>query len=217
MALHIIGGVLAVMAFVAFAWKIKRDAAEVDPVNDMRTVRRVRMGNILDDDLVRIVGRVVPRHAPLTAPISGRRCVAFVVEVYLPDDRSPFITNNDSAAFFLDGDGARALVLPPFPVLALSSRVRVQGRPDELPAEMRAWLEENRSSDDWKEAEALRCIERRIEPGETITLVGLARRGGSDGEDGAVGYREMPTTIVFETADGAPLSLSDDASLLKSA
>ena len=110
----------------------------------------------------------------------------------------------------------RALVLPPYPIVVLSDRVNRVSGPDELPAAFQEWLEEAHASDDWRREKKLRCIERRIDPGDLIALVGLCSRE-IDGDGAGGGYRDAPSRLVFETAEGAPLSLSDDKSLLSPA
>jgi hypothetical protein len=209
-------GVLAIAA--AAVWKLRRENVverdDVDDVVDMRSVRRVRLASIAGEDLVRVAGVVSSTAAPLTAPLSGRACVAWVIELRGPGlDVRVFFSDRAVGAFTIEEEGMRARIEPPCEVLALSVRLRTRVRPELLPSAFRQWLEEAHSGDEWEHMSRLEVRERRIEPGEPIAVVGLARRG-RDGDGLAAGYRDAPEVVLFENAEGAPLSLSDHPSLL---
>ena len=193
--------------------RIKRDVAHVDDIADMRSVPLVRLGEILAEDVVRAAGTVAPADSLLVAPVSGRPCVYYEVVVRLAYDAEPIIASSDICAFDLDDGSGRAYVQPPCPIIIVAERVRDTGAPESVPATLQAWLEENHASDDWREAKRLHWSERRIEPGDRLGLVGFARREVA--REGALGgYRDAPSQVVFETDERAPLSLSDDASLV---
>jgi hypothetical protein len=219
MPIDVGGLMIATLVFgpiLAIAVKIKHDAAALDDVNDMRTVPLMRLADAARTmpELVRVAGRAVA-HEPRRAPISGRPAVACVIELYRDGAREPFVSDVLVEPFLVEDEGGRARVEPPFQVLALSPRLSGRGC-DGLPAAFQAWVDERWDYDDWRAARRLRWIERRIEPGERVAVVGLARRElGGDGGGG--NYREAPSTVVIESDDGAPLSLSDHPSLVGAA
>jgi hypothetical protein len=204
-------GIVGAVALVGR--KMKRDADALSDVADMRSVALVRLGDVEDEAMVRVVGRVAPYDRPVTAPVSGRPCVAYAVELYVGGNVRPLVTGGEVRAFYVEDGGVRALVQPPCPIVALTARHEGRRTPAELTPAFAAWLEENHASDDWRHEKRLRFVEHRLEPGERAAIVGVARRE-VDGDAAFAGYREPPQLVVFETADDAPLSVSDDPSLL---
>jgi hypothetical protein len=198
--------------------KLRRDPAAYDAydVKDMRSVAPIRLADLValaQPDLVRVAGQAVAPERAVTSPLSGRSCVACVVELYRDGNPEPFATFPDVAPFFVEEGGVRVRVEPPCPVLALAGRVTGEGAGDQLPAAFQAEVDERWDYDDWRHAHRLRWIERRVEVGERVAVVGRARRQ-LDGGGGFEGYREAPSLVVIENDEGAPLSLSDHPSVL---
>jgi hypothetical protein len=208
-------GLLVIGPIVFIGWRIKRDDAELDPVNDMRSVRRVRIGAISAESLVRIAGRVAPREALVTAPLSGRPCVAYDLEIDLARERTSVRRDSCFTPFYVQDESGRALILPPCLVVVLAERARVESIVRDLPPAVQAQIGEQYEEYpeyDWRSFR-VRAVERRIEPGEQLTVVGWARRS-TIADDAAAGYRDSSDVVVVESEEGAPLSISDDESLL---
>jgi len=205
-------GVIAVVGggFSFLSRAFKRDIE--DDVADMRSVARAHAAAAREGAVVRVVGRVVDQGELLVAPVSDRRCVAYELEhCYRNGERN--IGDCASVPFLLDDDGgARAATSSACRVLALRLRIDERGRPDDLPAPFAAWLEENHSSDEWRHERRLSWWESRVEPGDRVAIVGVARR--EIAQQGNGGYRDAPTLLMLDHADDAPLSIGDDPSLL---
>jgi hypothetical protein len=192
--------------------KFKRDADEIapDPVADMRSVALVRLGSISGEQLARVAG-IVAAHGPTsTAPFSRQACVGYVVEIYFDRDRRPARSDSQMTPFLLVADGQRAIVLPPCPIVALAERWQCEHKIRTVPSEIAAWLDDE--CPEWREYRLVRAVERRVEPGDRLAVVGWASRR-SIGNDESAGYREGPEMVVLESEEGAPLSIGDDASL----
>lgn len=211
---ELVFGVLVFGGIGGIVWKIRRD--DVDDVTDMRSVPVVRIADAKDEQMVRVVGRVVTDHGELvTAPVSGRPCVAWQLHLTAPwtMGRDHILDRDDSVGFVIDDGTGRAQVAASFAVLALATRDEADGPPEFVPPSLAAWLAENYSSDEWRDLRRLRWQETRVEPGDLVAVVGIARVA-IDMHGEAATYRDVPKRVVIDGSDDAPLSLSDDKSLL---
>ena len=108
-------GVLVFGGIGGIVWKIRRE--DVDDVTDMRSVPLVRIADAKDEQMVRVAGRVAADHGELlTAPVSGRRCVAWQLALTAPWWRGgdPVVDRDDNISFLNDdasGRGRATLVL----------------------------------------------------------------------------------------------------------
>ena len=184
---------------------------DLDDTRDMRSVGRARASNAREGAVVRVVGRVTAGGELLIAPVSGRPCVAYEFEVR-PKGEERIGGDCSSRPFGLDDEGTRAATSSACRVMALRRRIEERGTGDDVPAPLAAWLEENHSSDEWRSMRKLTWWESRVEPGDTVAVVGVARR--QIDPDGEAGYRDAPTVLMLDDADDAPLSVGDDPSLL---
>ena len=188
---------------------LKRD---LDDVGDMRSVARAHAAVAREGAVVRVVGRVVDHGGEmLVAPVSGRRCVAYEFELRYGNGER-ILGDHASIPFMLDDGGTRAGTSSACRILALRPRVDERSRPEDVPASFAAWLEDNHASDEWRHERELQWWESRIELGDTVAVVGVARR--EIAQEGEGGYRDAPTLLMLDDADDAPLSLGDDPSLL---
>ena len=196
----------------AIAWKIRRDS--VDDVTDMRSVALVRVVDARDEQMVRVAGRVVAEDgALLTAPVSGRPCVAWELSFTTPAFGGERIMDRrDTVGFIVEDDSGRAHVAAEIAVWALQARAEGEGPGKDVPPTLAAWLAENHASDQWREIRRLRWRETRVEPGDQIAVVGIAHVS-IDSEGEAATYRDAPTRVVIDGSDDAPLSIADDPSL----
>jgi len=207
-------GVLVFGGIGATVWKIRRD--DVDDVTDMRSVQLVRIADAKDQQMVRVVGRVVADPGEMTtAPVSGRPSVAWRLQLTAPwtMGRDSVVERDDSRAFAIDDGTGRAHIMGSFKIWALATRAEGEGSVDDMPPSLPAWLDENYSSDEWRALRKLRWQETRVEPGDTVCVVGIARVV-VDQEGDAATYRDMPRRVELVGSDDAPLSISDDKTLL---
>ncbi|HEY2746897.1 MAG TPA: hypothetical protein VGL86_19880 [Polyangia bacterium] len=192
------------------AWQDEREV-RADLIADMRSVAICRLGAVAGESLVRVAGRARPREELLTAPFSATACLAWAVELYFDDDPKLERDERVVATFLLESEGENgaAVIVPPVPILALvSERLVLDDAVEPLPPVAREWIDEHYSGD-WSEAR-VRLVERRVEPGDRIAVVGWAR---TEYDDERVRYHAANELVLFADAEGAPLSISDDASL----
>ena len=196
------------------AWKIRRDL--VDDVADMRSVALVRIANAGDEQMVRVAGRVVADHGErLTAPVSGRACVAWELRFTTASRLDGcIIDRREAVGFVLDDGSGRAHVAGSVAIWALSARSEGEGEGagDDVPPPLAAWLAENHASDEWRQMRRLRWRETRVEPSDEIAVVGIAHVG-VDTEGEAATYRDAPRRVTIDGSDDAPLSIGDHPSL----
>jgi len=137
---RLFGGLIFFGAIGGIVWKIRRD--NVDDVTDMRSVPLLRIADARDEQMVRVAGRVVPDEGQLlTAPVSGRPCVAWELHFTASWSmgRDALIDRNGSVGFILDDGSGRAHVGFDLKVWALTARE--EGRADsgdEVPATLAA-------------------------------------------------------------------------------
>ncbi len=158
--------------------------------------------------LVKIAGQAAAVPS-LIAPFSGREVVWFQLVVteherylegtslreritrhLLESSRAPFTITDES------GGAARIVVDDEelFPTVTTDT-IDVGGR--DLPQRVQRALDERGIATRAKDGQRKRlvCIERRIEPGDTVIAIGPARRVTSH-DAGAAGYRHAPTELV---------------------
>lgn len=142
-----------------------------------------------DGELIRVFGRI---HADetLTAPITGRACVAWVV--WLERDGLPLLraADVDVTPFWLDDDSDRALVQPVAVASRLQLAVSVTEEPSALSERARAFLAERgyRNGGLWvREASLL--------PRATVTILGqlsvVREESRTSYRDAPLGEREL--------------------------
>jgi hypothetical protein len=170
------------------------------------------LDQVADGTRVKITGRIDAGERPLTAPISGRSCTAWSVEVRDWPSWAKIAVDQQMQEFVIrDGSNRPALVRasrarvlfhidasswpaqPTEPILALLRRLGLKsGGYFGSPLTYRPY----------------RYYEGALESGETITVVGLARLDVDP--SGATGsYREPAMRVVFTGARKTPLWILD--------
>ena len=192
--------------------KMSRDAAQLGPDAEMRAVKLVPIGKVEPEYLVRVAGVATPAGNIAETMVGKRPFVAYRFELFVPGHSSSLEQRSDGAFYIDDGSG-RARVEPPYDVTTLTTRTQGVFSADELPPAVRAFLEEATAGDDWRTSKHLRWIESWVEPGERVCVVGAATLRVDEG-GGAGDYRQSAELLTFETADDAPLAISDDPTLL---
>lgn len=167
------------------------------------------IGRISDGTRVKIVGRVDAAAALLEAPISGRACVAWSVEVQEAPGWETVLQAHEAQALLLrDGSGRPAIVH------AALARVLIETDETSWPlvptARMRAFLQRHgvRERGNYGSVRPYRYCEAAIEPGVMITVVGVARLE-IDATGVAGSYREAPLRARFAAAARTPLWILD--------
>lgn len=158
---------------------------------------------------VKIVGRLEAGKRPLEAPISGRACVAWTVEVQEGSNLRTIVLEGQTQDFVLhDGSGRTAIVRTAGARVAFGTDAWMA--PAQPSERMRAFLRRHRrpESGDPGSPSPYRYRESVLEPGEAITVVGMAQLE-IDPSESAGSYREPPLRVVIGAAPSAPLWILD--------
>jgi hypothetical protein len=167
------------------------------------------LDRVADGTRVKVAGRLDAGEQPLVAPISGRACAAWSVEVQEWPGWETMAVERQTQEFVLRDGSSR-------PALVRATRARVVFESDvwSWPAQpterMLALLHRHRlrESGHYGSATPYRYGEGALEPGETITVVGTGRLE-IDPSGAAASYREPPLRLVFSAAPQAPLWILD--------
>jgi hypothetical protein len=160
---------------------------------------------------VKVMGRVDPGDEPLEAPITGRACAAWSVELQKgPGGWETMLVEQKAQEFVLrDRSGRPALVRAEHASVVFD--VDTWSYPQQPNQRMRAFLQRHRmpeSSEFSVSPLPYRYVEGVLEPGEEITVVGTARLE-VDESGMAASYREPPMRAVFEASRQSPLWILD--------
>lgn len=192
----------------------------------LRSVPRVSVSDATEGSLVRIVGTLRAGPRTLEAPLSGRLCACFRVEVDVRVSTGKssswrnIIREEDGADFVVEDPSGRALVKGGTVETAIVLDQHLKsGTFDDATPELEAYLARHghKSTDFLGFNKAIRYREGVLEPGETVAVLGRAR-WEDDPEPGAVqpssgGYRESARKkrLVLEPGELGPVRVSDDA------
>ena len=175
--------------------------------------------------VARVSGRVVAVGPPLLAPISGKPCVYYCVEIFHfePNRRVPLAPGRTSVAsevqgrdFAIEDETGRALVRMPDPetVRAVPEPHRhyaadlVQGAAPELAAHLERWQKLAAESGF---SSAIFYVETSVGPGDELLVVGEARTEPDPAPEPAQGgLRSTPERAVIVGSAAQPLLFADD-------
>jgi molybdopterin-binding protein len=187
----------------------------IDDVRDWWIRRQVRrlsitaIDRVSDGARVKISGRLDPGRQPLEAPITGRPCAAWSVEVQEGTSFTSILVEVQAQDFALrDGSARAALVRTGQASIVFDSDASVWQR--QVTGRMRAFLERHRVPDRgyYGGGAPLRYIEGVLEAGEEVSVVGTARVE-LDATSDAASYREPPMRVVLDATPRAPLWILD--------
>jgi hypothetical protein len=209
--LAIVGGGFAWKYFKSDRWRLSRA---------LKKAARVPLADVRDGDVVRVTGRArAAEEEPFGAPLSGRACLAYEVEVeeYVQHGRSgkwkSIIHETDHVdAFWLVEPRARARVqcVPASLVLDRDAKFRsgVLREPDQT---LIAYLANHGQQHQGMIFNRnLRYREGIIEPGEEVTVLAVARsEPDPDPASTADGYRGRAMRMVLRSPAHGDLIISD--------
>jgi len=193
----------------------KRDIKEA-----LRNAKIVQIGEYPNGARKRIVGELSLLDEALIAPLSGRRCAAYIVEVdgirSSADHIPTFADEMKCVSFVIRDQTGRALVHPEHVRVALKDSTR--SRPDDQTPAEEALL--RRLAEDATLSSGLRFREGVIEPGAIVAVLGHGVVSLDEAADGPNehrgGYREPAgqTKVTITGSSRAPVLISDDPSVL---
>ncbi len=167
------------------------------------------LDRVTDGARVKVAGRLDAGAQPLAAPISGRACAAWSVEVQeFPGCETIAVEQKLQEFVLRDGSGRPALVRAArASVVFEEDAAWTPARPTDT---MVALLRRHRLRESgyfgWPTP--YRYCEGVLEPGETITVVGVARLE-IDPSGTAGSYREPPMRVVLSATPERPLWILD--------
>jgi hypothetical protein len=172
--------------------------------------KRYRIGELPEDTVGRIVGRVEPTGPMLRAPLTGRACVFYQVKV--SGDTGTIITEREGVAFRIVDETGAAIVDPRAAEVAVvfdhEARTDIFTAPT---AEQSALLARHgERSERWSGIRSLAFSEGVLEPGEDVAILGAGVREPDLHARPESGYREeLPTRLRLTSSPRYPLRISD--------
>ena len=179
----------------------------------LNALRRLAIGDLSNQGRVRVRGKAKPGGALLKAPISGRKCVFYAVEIeeWFNGSKTPLFTKTSTAPFHIEDDTGEILLNPDSRVdIDLRKRME-RGHSSECPAQVRSLLKRQGYGmvDEYGELRSLNFHEFIVLPDDAITALGTV--GHIIDSDGVVSYREPPSQRVLAADSEHALLLSDRA------
>ncbi|MBA3503969.1 MAG: hypothetical protein M4D80_29220 [Myxococcota bacterium] len=168
-----------------------------------------------EDTRGRIVGPAQPLGDTLTAPISGRPCVLWVIEVIenLGEDWPSLriLYAQRGISFVLEESGARAVVEPDRAIVSLVfDHTNMSNGADRADAMQKRVLAEHLAHRDFTHTVELTFHEAIVDVGEKVAVVGSGTREPDPDAQGAA-YRDAGRTrLRLTSSEKYPLSITDD-------
>jgi hypothetical protein len=160
---------------------------------------------------VKVKGKAGPGKHILKAPLSGRSCVFYSVDVgeWFNGTKTPLLEEKSDAAFRIDDSTGTALVDPSGAETYLRQSL-VQGHSSDYLSEHRTLLKRHGFGmvDEYGELRSLAFRETIIAPGDTIIALGSIRYEADP--NGIASYREQPQQPVLGSEANQPLLLSQE-------
>ncbi|MCP4445826.1 MAG: hypothetical protein GY811_10855 [Myxococcales bacterium] len=168
------------------------------------------LGNLPQRGLVKVVGKVRAGKTLLKAPITGRSCVFYCVDIgeWSNGSKTPLLSEQSKERFHIEDDTGSVLIDPEAAQHQLRSH-RERGHSSESLNAHRALLKRHDFTmvDEYGELRSLAYQEYIIPPGASISALGAARRQADP--MGTASYREMPQQTVIGGDSTEPLLLSE--------
>ena len=177
----------------------------------LRQQHRVRpwlIAELPDGEQGRLVGTASTLHRTLTAPLSGRACLYYIVLVKPVESSGAqdLFTERNGIAFTLEDASGSAIIDPARASMALAFDHREELRPSDQPspAQRALLLRHDHSS----RSSQLRFVEAVLSVGERITVVGAGVRRPDLASSAESGYRSAPPPrLRIAASDAVPLSI----------
>lgn len=185
----------------------------------MRSVPTRSIREVMDGELVRITGEAEIA-SPIAAPLTGRPCAYWrvVVKERRRSGKNSYwatlIDDHEGVDFVLRDETGGALVRTDHARAVLDKDASGgTGFFDRETEELEIFLaERGHSTHGFIFKKTMKYYEGVIEPGETITALGVGRWevNPDPGAQGPAGFRERPKRLVLDAPDDGPLLLTDE-------
>ena len=178
----------------------------------LNSQRTCALGELGESGRAKIKAQVHPGGRLLKAPLTGRECVFYDLDVaeWLNGTKTPLLEESSTELFYVDDGTGKVAVDPSRVEISLPSSL-VRGHSSEYPEAHRALLKRHGyGMVDWYgELRSLAFRERVVAPGDTITALGSIRYESDP--HGSAGYREQPRKRILGADAKHALLLSDRA------
>lgn len=215
-------GAMAVLlpASVAILYSVHRRRKEQRLRRALQDAPRVKVREVKEGQVVKVVGRLTYAGEPLSAPVSGRTCAAWHAEVWVSGGQDEMtiperIEDQRTQDFLLTDGTGTALVRPAFADLVIKQDARFRsGTFHSATPRLEAFLSRHGQSSmgtGWHTKD-IDYREGVLEEGEFVAVLARGRweidpHPGSSGE--RAGYRGEARRLVLVPPAGARMILSD--------
>lgn len=214
LALAVIGGAAALAAFSAVAAVFIRAPDKYRHM--LRQMPAKRIADLGDGELGKAVGRARVVDQSLTAPLSGRRCIYYIAEVWDHSTQKHIIREARAVVFALEDDSGLALVDAMGARIELDVAKSASDTFHDPTDAQRAFLARfDEPVHGWFFARSLQYSEAVIEDGKTIAVLGAGTREPDPEAPPTDAYRGEPRTRLRLTSSRKhPLAISDHPAAL---
>jgi hypothetical protein len=165
--------------------------------------------NLGDNGRAKITGQVRPGSRLLQAPLTGRPCVFYSLDVseWFNGSKTPLLEEASKAIFFVD-DSTGKIAIDPVKVEVYLPATLMHGHSSDYLSEHRTLLKRHGFGmlDEYGELRSLTFRETIVAPGHTITALGSVRYESDP--TGSASYREQARIRVLGSDAKQPLLLS---------
>lgn len=176
--------------------------------------RRVSaIGSATEGEVV-LVGRARGAEPLLSAPLTGRTCIAYKVVVIADRDAPPVAVDTRCVRFELTDDSGTALITDRDGELQLATdwSVTAGGTTEPLNRQLAEYLATiGQKATFWR---TLRLEESVIADDTPVAVLGIARRVSDPDPQRVDHYRELPTRLAVEGSAARPLWINGDPALV---
>lgn len=177
------------------------------PIRDVRAGRPAKIG-----------GRVRLTGPALMAPLTGRRCAGYEVEVREREDAwQRIVTEVAGTDFLVEDEGGTALIKTEQALLILAEDGEAVVSGLALPERLTALLQRQgrlREAELQYDLEDLYFVERILVPGKRVSVVGVGGWEPNTDPQAAHSYRAMAEHLVLRTQGPGSLLISDDPAVI---
>lgn len=198
--------------------------------SDDRTIKRrliqnkpVRIQDVQDGAIVKLVGKIVVEKTPLEAPFSLQKCVYFYSSVHEQsssgsDAWKEILAETKRMDFWLEDDTGRALIRAEKLKIAVIRDVELSsGTLNDAPERLERFLARHgQKSTGWVLNRSLRYKEGLFALEEYIAVLGKARwEHDPDPKQAGKGYRDAPKRLVIDPLSDGHILASDSFATIK--
>lgn len=175
----------------------------------LKAQRSRALGDLREAGRAKVTGKVSPGTRLLKAPLTGRECVFYSLDVseWQNGSKTPLLSETSTSAFYVD-DSTGTIAMDPAQADVYLPATMVHGHSSDYLGQHRTLLKRHDYGmvDEYGELRSLAFRETIIAPGDRITALGTVRYEVDP--VGTASYREQPQKRVLGADAKQPLLLS---------